>query len=123
EAQALKVENSRTLGRFIFHHLLCRFGAIQEIVTDNGSAFIKAMDYLSDKYGINHIKISPYNSQAQGIVERAHFGLRESLIKSCGKKLAQWPELLEYCLWAQRTTTKKHTGYSPYQMVYGAEPI
>jgi hypothetical protein len=123
EAQALTVENARTIGRFIFHKLLCRFGAIQEIVTDNGSAFVKALDYLAEKYHINHIRISPYNSQAQGIVERQHYGLRESLVKLCGKKLSKWPELLEYCLWAQRTTTKKNIGYSPYYMVYGTEPV
>lgn len=122
EAKALKKENGRTIGNFIFEHILCRFGAVAEIVTDNGLPFINALDYLSEKFHINHIKISPYNSQAQGVVERAHFGLRESLVKLCGRRLNKWPELLDYALWSQRITTKKGLGYSPYYMVHGVEP-
>jgi hypothetical protein len=123
EAQALTKENDKTIASFIFNNILCRYGAIKQIVTDNGKPFIKALDYLSSKYHINHILISPYNSQAQGIVERSHFGLRESLIKACEKKLNEWPLKLPYALWAQRITTKKATGHSPYYMVYGLEPI
>jgi transposase InsO family protein len=122
EAKAMRKENANTIGDFIFNDILCRFGAIHEIVTDNGSPFIKAVEYLSDKYHINHIKISPYNSQAQGIIERAHYGLREALIRTCGKRIQDWPLTLPYCLWAQRITTKKGIGYSPYYMAFGVEP-
>ena len=62
-------ENEKTLGDFIFEDILCRWGGVTEIVTDNGPAFVAAAGYLSEKYGIHHIKISPYNSQANGVVE------------------------------------------------------
>jgi hypothetical protein len=54
-----------------------RWGALNEIVTDNGTPFLKAMDILRDKYHvpISHIQISGYNSRANGIVERAHFDI------------------------------------------------
>ena len=55
EAKALKNENGKTLGDFIFNEILCRFGAVREIVTDNGPPFVKALDYLSKKFKINHI--------------------------------------------------------------------
>jgi hypothetical protein len=123
EAKALTKENEKTIAEFIFNNILCRYGAIRQIVTDNGKPFIKAMDYLAKKYHIHHIRISPYNSQAQGIVERSHFGLRESLIKTCESKLQDWPLKLPYALWAQRITTRRSTGHSPYYMVHGIEPI
>ena len=62
----LQKENEKT---FIFEEILCRCGGVAEIVTDNGPAFMAAAGYLSEKYGIHHIKISPYNSQANGLVE------------------------------------------------------
>ena len=65
----LRKENKKTLGDFIFEEILCRWGGIAEIVMDNGPAFVAATGYLSEKYGIHHIKISPYNSQANGLVE------------------------------------------------------
>ena len=123
EAKALARENEKSIGEFIFNNILCHYGAIHEIITDNGKPFIKALEYLAKKYHINHIRISPYNSQAQGIVERAHFGLRESLIKACDSKISDWPIKLPYALWAQRITTRRSTGHSPYYMVHGVEPV
>jgi len=62
-------ENGHIIGSFVFEDILCRWGAIKEIVTGNGPAFVQAMEYLSKQYYINHIWISPYNSQANGPVE------------------------------------------------------
>ena len=75
-------ENSTTLSSFIFEDLLCQWGPFSEIVTDNGPAFVQALDILADRYGICHICISPYNSQANSMVERCHYNVREAIIKS-----------------------------------------
>ena len=69
EWQMLKKENGRTLGSFIFEEVLCRWGGVEEIVTDNSPAMVSALEWLSEKYHINHICISAYNSKANGIVE------------------------------------------------------
>ena len=62
----------------LFEDILCRWGGVAEIVTYNGPAFVAVAGYLSEKYGIHHIKISPYNSQANGIVECKHFDMSPS---------------------------------------------
>ena len=59
-----------------------RWGALAEIVTDNGPAFVQALDVLADRYNIQHIHISPYNSQANGVVEWRHLDVWEAIIKS-----------------------------------------
>ena len=64
-----------------------------EIVTDNGPAFVAVAGYLSEKYGIHHIKISPYNSQANGIVECKHFDIHESLMKTCNNEHLKWAHM------------------------------
>ena len=65
----LRVENASTISSFIFEDILCQWGAVSEIITDNGPSFIQALELLAKKHGIQHICISPYNSQANGIVE------------------------------------------------------
>jgi hypothetical protein len=65
----LKSETVRTLGMFLFEEILCRWGVVEEIVTDNGSPFVPAVSWLAEKYHIHHIRILAYNSQANGIVE------------------------------------------------------
>lgn len=69
EWRMLRTENARTIGTFIFEEILCRWGAVEELVTDNGPPFVQAAEFLSTRYKINHIRISPYNSQANGPVE------------------------------------------------------
>ena len=41
-------------------------------MTDNGTAYVAALEWLAKRYGIRHIRISAYNSRANGIVERQH---------------------------------------------------
>lgn len=62
EFRKMRQESGRTIGSFIYEEILCRWGALQEIVSDNGTAFVAALDYLSEKYHINHIRISPSRS-------------------------------------------------------------
>jgi hypothetical protein len=66
---ALRTETGRTLGAFLFEDILCRWGAVEEVITDNGTPYVAALDWLADRYGIRHIRISPYNSRANSIVE------------------------------------------------------
>jgi hypothetical protein len=77
----LRAETARTLGDWIYEDILCQWGSLCEIVTGNGPAFLKAMEYLSKCYHLNYICISGYNSHANGTVERSHFDVRQSLFK------------------------------------------
>jgi hypothetical protein len=77
----LRAKTARILGDWIYKDILCWWGSLHEIVTDNRPAFLKVMEYLSKHYHINHIQISGYNSQANSTVERSHFDVRQSLFK------------------------------------------
>lgn len=123
EWRALRVENERTLAAFIFEDILCRWGALAEIVTDNGSAFIAATSYLALKYGVKHIRISGYNSQANGIAERRHFDVREALVKTADHIDAHWPAVAPAVFWAERITVGRSVGYSPFWIAHGVEPL
>lgn len=123
EWRMLRQENARSLGTFIFEDILCRWGAIEEIVTDNGPAFVQAAEYLSERYKINHIRISPYNSRANGPVERRHFDVREALVKAAEGQENRWTAVAPSVFWAERVSIQKSTGYSPYYIAHGLEPL
>ena len=72
----LRKETAQALGDWIFQDILCRWGTLVEIVSDNGKPFIATLSYLKKKYHVKHIRISGYNSRANGIVERLHFDVR-----------------------------------------------
>jgi hypothetical protein len=90
EHRKLCKENGSTIGVFIFEEILCHWGALEEIVTDNGPAFVEALNWLAEQYRIHHICISPYNSQANRIVERCHLDVREAIMKVCDGEERKW---------------------------------
>ncbi|KAF7777764.1 hypothetical protein Agabi119p4_3836 [Agaricus bisporus var. burnettii] len=122
EARALRKEDARSIGQWLFEDIICRWGTVVKIVTDNGSPFRKAVKWLEEKYNIKGVAISPYNSQANGTIERPHWDLRQMLYKATGGDVKKWFFYLSHVTWADRITIRKGTGCSPYFMITGAHP-
>ena len=104
EWHMLHSENSTTLSSFIFEDLLCQWSPLSEIVTDNSPTFVQALDILADRYDIRHIRIFPYNSQANGVVERCHYDVRETIVKSSQGEESHWYSVAHSVFWAERIT-------------------
>ena len=100
EWHALCTETGCTLSAFLFKEVLCCWGAIEEIMTDNGTAFVAALDWLMQCFGIQHIQILAYNSRANGIIEWQHCTIQESIIKACEGNASKWPSVVPYVFWA-----------------------
>jgi hypothetical protein len=107
----------------VFEELLCRWGPITKIVTDNVPAYRLAVDVLAAKYGVHPICVSPYNSQANGIVKRRHHDVWEAIMKTCKGDDLRWYQVAHSVFWAEHVTVQKAMGLSPYFMVHGVEPI
>jgi hypothetical protein len=116
-------ESADVIGKFLFENVVCRWGVMPEIVVDNGGPFVKAVKALEKKYKLPYIRISGYNSRANGVVERKHFDVRETIMKIANNQEMLWPECVAAAFWAERTTVKKTTGMSPFYMVHGVEPV
>ena len=123
EFRMMAEENGKNIADFIFENVICRWGAVREIVSDNGGPYVAALKELADKYHIRHIRISPYNSQANGLVERRHRDVREVIMKMVKGQESKWPSVVHAAFWAERITVQKATGLSPFQMVHGIEPL
>jgi hypothetical protein len=123
EFRMLRKETAQTLGDWIFQDVLCRWGTLVEIVSDNGKPFVAALGYLEKKYHIKHIRISGYNSRANGIVERSHFDVRQALFKAADGDQRRWAQVAHSVFWSERVTPRKRMGYSPYYAATGTHPI
>jgi hypothetical protein len=69
EFEMLRRETGRIIAEWLLRCFIYRWGMILEIVTDNGTPFVKACEYLVKRYHIKHIRISGYNSRANGLIE------------------------------------------------------
>ena len=123
ECKALARDRAKAIAKFFYHRIILRYGIVQEVVTDNGPSFQKDFKKLLQDYGIKQIKISPYNSQANGVVERGHYNIREALVKLCGNDLSQWPLMVPAACYADRITIRRATGFSPFYLLHGVHPF
>ena len=119
----LHKENASALGKWILHDIIYRWGLLLEIVTDNGAAFLKALAWLEKHYHIKHIRISGYNSRANGLVERTHFQVREAIFKACDGNQSKWSSVAYSVFWAERVTIQRRMGCSPYFAATGTHPL
>ncbi len=104
EFKMLRHENAERIACFIFEHIICHWGSLQEIITDNRPTFLAALEILATQYNIHHIAISTYNSQAQEVIEQRHCGFRESLFKACGGVENKWSQVVHTVIWVERVT-------------------
>ena len=127
EARAIRKNDSKTLAKFFHEQIYCRYGAVNKVVTDNGPEVKGAFEILLRRLGIPQVHISPYNKHANGLVERGHFTLREAIVKSCEKddagRIKNWPKYVDLAVFADRITVSSITGYSPYFLLHGIEPL
>ena len=123
EARAIASDNAKTLAKFFKEQIIYRYGTVEEVVTDNGPSLMGEFAQIVQKFNIHHIKISAYNSQANGVVERGHFNLREAIVKMCGKRIKDWPSILPAAVYADRITTRRATGFSPFYLLHGVHPL
>ena len=119
----LAKEMGAAVRRFIFEDLLCRWGAVEEIVTDNGALIMAGLEWLAKKYHIMHIRILAYNKQANGIVEYSHRSIQDSIVKVCEGDISHCPAVTPHVFWADCVTIHKDMGFSPFYMAHGIEPI
>ncbi|RPD66659.1 hypothetical protein L227DRAFT_605119 [Lentinus tigrinus ALCF2SS1-6] len=123
EGHAANTQLAKTLSDWIFQELLCRWGTVTEIVTNNSTPFIAAMEYVEKAYHVHHICISGYNSQVNGAVEQPHFHVRDALVKACTGDASLWASRTHSIMWADRITVRRGLGCLPYFAVTGTNPL
>ena len=71
-------------------------------------------------WGIKRLMTAPYHPEANGLVERFHRRLKESLIALGADSPHQWYWRLPCALLAIRTMLKPDVGASPADLVFSA---
>ena len=116
-------ETAQSLGDWIFQDILCCWGTLVEIVSNNGKPFVAALGHLDKKYHIKHIRISRYNSHTNSIVKRSHFDIKQALFKPSDGSKTKWSQAAQSVFWLEHVTPQKRMGCSPYFAVMGTHPL
>ncbi|RYN41671.1 hypothetical protein AA0114_g10630 [Alternaria tenuissima] len=119
EARALSNNQSKTIAEFIYEDIICRWSTSRKLMVDGGPDFAKVVSYLAQNYKINRVQSSGHNPQAMGKIEGGHKPIVNALAKLSGP----WVKNLPTVLLADRISIQEQTGYSPYQLVTGQNPV
>ncbi len=113
-----------TVARAIYEHLVCVHGCPKAIYTDRGAEFITpGMTILCETLGIAKVATTGYQPQANGHVERFHQWIGRMMTIMANDKKDDWDLYISACLFAYRISTNESTGYSPFELVYGRQPM
>ena len=112
--------NAETVIDQFTHGWIANYGVPEIVTTDRGSQFTsQVFNQLLRNWGIKHISTTAYHPQSNGMVERLHRRLKESLIALGNGERHQWFWKLPMTLLTIRTTIKPDIGASPSDLVYG----
>ena len=109
--------------RQLVARVFCVFGTPAVIVSDNGPAFLSDLSAAAAKfYGYRHIHTLPYNPQANGVAEASVKRIKLLLDRQT-KDYAEWHKLLPLAQHMLNTTVHTSTGLTPFEAVFGREPV
>ena len=124
--EALFARNSTDLVviKFLEENIIARFGCPAKIITDNAQDF-KSARFMKfcQHYNISLGHSTAYYPQGNGLAESSNKTLVRILKKTINENQKNWDSQLKFTLWANRITTKRSTGMSPYELVYGKATV
>ncbi|GKE01910.1 reverse transcriptase domain-containing protein [Tanacetum coccineum] len=108
----------------MWDNIVCRFGLLGEIISDNGKQFSENpfKDWF-DKLNITQRFTLVKHSQSNGLVERANRSLGEGIKARLGEGNKNWVKELPHVLWAHCTMIKSSHGDTPFSLTYGTEAV
>eukprot|EP00775_Hariotina_reticulata_P003516 gene3516-biopygen5211 len=118
-------KEAATVAYAFLHHVIAKFGAAGQVVTDSGTEFEGRFHDLLQDCMIDHVLISKSHPQSNGQVERMVQTVKTALKKTCAAKqrVSDWDEEVAWIAMSYRCSPQSSTGFSPYEMLYGRKPV
>jgi hypothetical protein len=123
EGRALRTKSTEGVCRFILEDIFSKYGTNGRMRADPGELDAVEARNFFERHGVRLRLTTAYNPEANGKSERGHPPIINALVKACKGKPKQWPRLLPFALWADRTTHSTVTGYMPIELMLGQKPI
>ncbi|MCO5560447.1 hypothetical protein L7F22_014062 [Adiantum nelumboides] len=124
EAQSVARVNEKTISKFVYTHICCRFGTLLEIVSDNGPWLRRGLlTEVCEELKISHRHSTPYYPQSNGFLEKANGIIAGIIRKMVESKPKRWDNFLDGAIWAYRTKYRDAIQFTPFHLVYGQEAL
>jgi hypothetical protein len=124
ETQTLHTNIVAITVKFLYKHIVMRFGCPLTIVTNQGTHFINdAIRYFIDHFILRRTSFNVYYPQGNGKVKITNKVFGTLLTKLVNENINDWDEHLSTILFSYGTAYKVRTDHTPFQLVYGLHPL
>jgi len=121
EAFPTKTTSAEEVAQILYKEIICRYGTIENLVTDGGSFFHnKLIAELCKLLKIKHTFSSPHHPQGDEKCERKNQTIIKLLRLEC-KDQTEWAERVPSVLYSYRANVATPLDVSPYFALYGRE--
>jgi transposase InsO family protein len=123
-ARALKSATADEIVKFLYEEIVMKFGCPVELVSDRGANFLsKILKQYMLKIRSKHMFTSAFHPRTNSKCERLNQTFKHMLTKYVKGLIHSWDEYVDSALFSCRIRKHATTGYSPFYLVYGQEPV
>ena len=124
EAVPLKETSTGPIARSLLDVWISRNGLFSQCHSDNGPSFTSAvmkivMKLMGDVY---HSHTCPFTPKSNGGAEAMVRIVKDLLKAYCSDQGNKWPDMLQQCMFAYRSSISVVSGYSPHFLHTGQKP-
>ena len=124
KAEPLATITEQKVRNFVWWSIICRFGILKELISDNGKQFDnQRFKSFCAELGVKNYYSSPAHSQSNGQAEVTIRTLKATLKTKLEDHKGKWVEYLPKVLWAYRTTCKFATQETPFALAFDTEAV
>jgi hypothetical protein len=122
EAWPLRNQKAKTCARTIVHEYICRFGAPENLHTDQGTNFQSCIfDDMCKILNIHKTRTTAFHPQGNGQVENFNKSLKSMLTTMVDEEGRDWDQHLPAALMAYRSSIHLSTEETPFLLTFGDE--
>ncbi|KAI1304663.1 Retrovirus-related Pol polyprotein from transposon [Halotydeus destructor] len=116
--------SAQEVARFFLEEIVCRHGCPSKIITDKGKAFLAEVSRCAyEMMGTKLAHSSGFHPETNGLVERNNRTIGVMLSMYTNSRHTDWDRALPFITFAINSAPQDTTGYTPFFLTHGREPV
>ena len=124
QAHITSSQKAHVVAKTLWEHFFVHYGFPEKILSDQGRNFESVLiSELCELAQIKKLRTTPYRPEGNGSCERFNRTLISMLGTLPDDFKNKWPHHISTLVYAYNCTRSNATGFSPYYLLYGRQPL